>query len=372
MRNLMKNVAMLTMTAAMAMAVTACYPSSPAAGTGTGTKDTGAAGTAAGTVAGTAAASEGAASGEAAYTLMFGHAQTETHPYQACFKEWADAVADKTGGDLVIDLYPSNTLGSEEDIINSFKDSDTNWGYNTDFARLGTYVPELAMFNLPYFVEDMDDIKQVEDLDMVKEWIQKLEDDYDIKVLSLNLVQGYRNVVAGKPVTKPEDLKGLTLRCPNTEIWRAAVSSLGCSVQGMGRGDIYNNLVNKVIDGYEDVYPCIVSESYYEIKNVNVISETHNILLLNPVVVDAGWFNTLPEDYQKILMETCDEASSVCSEKMLGQYTEEARKKCEEEGMTVVDNSEIDMDAFREAAKSSYEQLGLTDTYEEMMKALGR
>lgn len=32
------------------------------------------------------------AAGES-YTLMFGHAQTETHPYQACFQEWADAVA---------------------------------------------------------------------------------------------------------------------------------------------------------------------------------------------------------------------------------------------------------------------------------------
>ena len=54
-----------------------------------------------------------AAAPEENYTLMFGHAQTETHPYQACFQEWADAVAEKTNGGLVIDLYPSNTLGSE-------------------------------------------------------------------------------------------------------------------------------------------------------------------------------------------------------------------------------------------------------------------
>lgn len=51
-----------------------------------------------------------AAAPEETYTLMFGHAQTETHPYQACFQEWADAVAEKTNGGLVIDLYPSNTL----------------------------------------------------------------------------------------------------------------------------------------------------------------------------------------------------------------------------------------------------------------------
>ncbi|SCI08430.1 Neu5Ac-binding protein [uncultured Clostridium sp.] len=367
MRKMMKRMAAVTMGMAIAMTATACSSNSGSAAPASTQKE--------GTDAAQSKEEKEEKGTEAAgesYTLMFGHAQTETHPYQACFQEWADAVAKKTNGGLVIDLYPSNTLGSEEDIINSFKDSDTNWGYNTDFARLGTYVPELAMFNLPYFVETMDDINAVKELDMVKEWIQELEAENDIKVVSLNLVQGYRNVVAGKAVTKPEDLKGLTLRCPNTEIWRAAVSSLGCSVQGMGRGDIYNNLVNKVIDGYEDVYPCIVSESYYEIKNVNTISETHNILLLNPVVVDAGWFNSLPEEYQTILMETCDEASSACSEKMLGEFTEEAKQRCIDEGMTVIDHSEIDVDAFREAAKTSYEQLGLTDTYNQVMEALGR
>ena len=367
MRKMMKRIAAATIGMAIVMTSTACS---------SGTGSTTAAPENKETTAVQSAAEEKkedpAAAPEETYTLMFGHAQTETHPYQACFQEWADAVAEKTNGGLVIDLYPSNTLGSEEDIINSFKDSDTNWGYNTDFARLGTYVPELAMFNLPYFVETMDDINAVKELDMVKEWINKLETENDIKVVSLNLVQGYRNVVAGKPVLKPDDLKGLTLRCPNTEIWRAAVSSLGCSVQGMGRGDIYNNLVNKVIDGYEDVYPCIVSESYYEIKNVNTISETHNILLLNPVVVDAGWFNSLPKEYQDALIETCDQTCNSCSDKMLGEFTEEAKQKCIDEGMTVIDHSEIDTDAFREAAKASYEQLGLTDTYNEIMSALGK
>lgn len=364
MKKMTKCITVTAIGMALAMSLSACSSNNPTSNTASGES--------APSQTNSDSKSENNSASAENYTLMFGHAQTETHPYQACFQEWADAVSKKTNGGLTIDLYPSNTLGSEEDIINSFKDSDTNWGYNTDFARLGTYVPELAMFNLPYFVETIDDINAVKELDSVKSWIDQLETENDIKVVSLNLVQGYRNVVAGKPIKTPEDLKGLTLRCPNTEIWRAAVSSLGCSVQGMGRGDIYNNLVNKVIDGYEDVYPCIVSESYYEIKNVNTISETHNILLLNPVVVDAGWFNTLPEEYQTILMETCDEACNIYSEKMLGEYTDEARQKCIDEGMTVIDNSEIDVDAFREAAKSSYEQLGLSETYDQIQKELGK
>ena len=57
---------------------------------------------------------------------------------------------------------------------------------------------------------------------------------------------------------------------------------------------------------------------------------------------------------------------------MLGEYTDEARQKCIDEGMIVIDNSEIDVDAFREAAKSSYEQLGLSETYDQIQKELGK
>ena len=312
----------------------------------------------------------GVASAADSYTLMFGHAQTETHPYQACFLDWAEKASEASDGRITIDVYASNTLGKEEDIINSFTSSDTNWGYNTDFARLGTYVPELALFNLPYFVETLDDINKVKALPQVQEWIAQLEAEQDVKVVSLNLVQGYRNVVVGKEVKSPDDLKGLTLRCPNTEIWRAAVSSLGCAVQGMGRGDIYNNLVNKVIDGYEDVYPCVVSESYYEIDGVKVITETQHILLLNPVVVDAGWFNTLPEDLQQILCDTCDEACTACSEQMLGEYTEQCKQKCIEEGMTVIEAENVNKDVWREATKAAYAQLGLSDLYEQIKAEL--
>ena len=304
------------------------------------------------------------------YTLMYGFVQGETHPYYKAFKDWADAVEKDTNGGLKIDLYTSGTLGAEEDIISSFKDSDTNWGYSTDFARLGTYVKELGLFNLPYFVSDIDDIKAVESLDSFQEWMKQLEEQNDVKVVSLNLVQGYRSVVTGKDVKKPEDLSGLTLRCPNTEIWRAAISSLGCAVQGMGRGDIYNNLVNKVIDGYEDVYSCITSESYYEIKDVNVVAETRHILLINPTVVDAGWFYSLPEEYQKILCEDGDAIFEKASEDIINTFEDQEKQKCIDAGMTVIPYEEIDIEAFKAATAKAYEQLGLSETYNQVLEQL--
>ena len=96
MRKMMKRIAAATIGMAIVMTSTACS---------SGTGSTTAAPENKETTAVQSAAEEKkedpAAAPEETYTLMFGHAQTETHPYQACFQEWADAVAEKTNGGLV-------------------------------------------------------------------------------------------------------------------------------------------------------------------------------------------------------------------------------------------------------------------------------
>ena len=145
------------------------------------------------------------------YNLMFSHTLTENDPYHQAFVQWADAVSERTNGELTIDVYANAQLGAEEDVIEQMR-MGANIGHNTDFARLGNYVPEVAVFNGPYMLESMDDVKKAQQLDCVKEWEKRLEEEFGLKVLSFAYVQGYRNVISNKPVTKPEDLSGMKIR----------------------------------------------------------------------------------------------------------------------------------------------------------------
>lgn len=145
------------------------------------------------------------------YNLMFSHTLTENDPYHQAFVQWADAVSERTNGELTIDVYANAQLGAEEDVIEQMR-MGANIGHNTDFARLGNYVPEVAVFNGPYMLESLDDVKKAQQLDCVKEWEKRLEEEFGLKVLSFAYVQGYRNVISNKAVTKPEDLSGMKIR----------------------------------------------------------------------------------------------------------------------------------------------------------------
>lgn len=162
------------------------------------------------------------------YNLMFSHTLTENDPYHQAFVQWADAVSERTNGELTIDVYANAQLGAEEDVIEQMR-MGANIGHNTDFARLGNYVPEVAVFNGPYMLESLDDVKKAQQLDCVKEWEKRLEEEFGLKVLSFAYVQGYRNVISNKAVTKPEDLSGMKIRTAGAPIWQESIRAIGAT-----------------------------------------------------------------------------------------------------------------------------------------------
>ena len=80
------------------------------------------------------------------FELKFNHVLGPREPYHKGFQNWAKAVEERTKGGLKVSVFHSAQLGVEEDIIEQIRQG-ANVGQNTDAARLGNYVPEIAMVN---------------------------------------------------------------------------------------------------------------------------------------------------------------------------------------------------------------------------------
>lgn len=315
-----------------------------------------------------AAGSKETAGGQKTYNLMFSHALTENDPYHKAFLDWAEAVKTKTNGNVVIDVYANSQLGAEEDVIEQMK-SGANIGHNTDSARLGNYVPQIAVFNGPYMLENMDEVKRAAELPVVKGWEKELEEKFGLKVLSFAYIQGHRNVISNKPVYKPADLSGMKLRTAGAPIWQESVRAIGATPVAMGRSEIYSAAQTKAIDGLEDVYTAYAAAQLDEV--LKVVSETNHIYLINFSVCSASWFNSLPAEYQTILVEEADRAGYEVSERIKTE-ADQVKAQLIKEGIRVIPNSELDMEAFRKAGEKAYQVLGITDAKDLIYKALGK
>ena len=303
---------------------------------------------------------------QAKHTLRFNHVLGPKEPYHEGFLNWAKAVEARTKGGLKIDVFHSAQLGKEEDILEQIR-AGANIGQNTDSARMGNYVPGIAVMNGPYFAETLEEVAKLRKAPTVVKWNQELADKFGFKVLSFNWVQGYRHFFTNKPIRKPEDLKGLRIRTPPAPIWQESIRALGATPVAMAFTEMYPGLQQKAIDGVELVYNNIPGGKFYEV--LKFANETKHIMLINFEVVSAKWFSSLPKDYQQILVEECDKAGEATSRKIF-ELEAQVEKDLKGRGMTIVED--VDLAAFRKAGEKAYEVLKIQDAKRQVHKEIGK
>jgi tripartite ATP-independent transporter DctP family solute receptor len=302
------------------------------------------------------------------YVLKFNHVLGQKEPYHQGFTNWAKAVEEKTKGGLKIEVFHSAQLGVEEDILEQIR-AGANIGQNTDSARMGNYVPGIAIMNGPYFAENLDEVAKLKNSPTVRGFLDELATKHGMKVLSYSWVQGYRHFFTNKPVRNPEDLKGLRIRTPPAPIWQESVRALGATPVALAFGDMYPALQQKVMDGVELVYNNIPAGRFYEV--LKYVSETRHIMLVNFEVISSKWFNALPADYQKILVEECDRAGIETSKLIMDKLEQEVKQDLTtKRGMVVVEN--IDLAAFKRAGEKAYEVLKIADVKNRVFGEIGK
>ncbi len=298
------------------------------------------------------------------HVLRFNHVLGPSHPYHGGFLKWAERVNEQTKGGLEIKVFHSAQLGVEEDILEQVRQG-VPVGQNTDSARMGNYVPGIAVMNAPYFVSSIEEVVKLNQCPTVQKWEKQLADDFGFKVLSFNWVQGYRHFMTNKPIRSPQDLKGLRIRTPPAPIWQESVRALGAVPTALNFGEIYTALQQGAVDGAELVYDNITAGKLFEV--LKYVNETGHFLLINFQVVSSKWFDGLPAEYQKILVEECDKVGLETSY-LIQQNTEAAKKIVQEKGMQIV--TDVDLPAFKEAGKKAYEVLNLLEAREQVFKEM--
>ena len=300
------------------------------------------------------------------FTLKFNHVLGPKEPYHDGFVKWSKRVEERTGGGLKIDVFHSAQLGREEDIIEQIRQG-ANVGQNTDSARMGNYVPGIAVMNGPYFAETLEEVAKLRQAPTVIKWQDELATKFGLKVLSFGWVQGYRNFFTNKPVRTPDDLKGLRIRTPPAPIWQESIRALGAVPVAMAFGEMYPGLQQRAIDGVELVYNNIPGGRFYEV--LKVANETKHIMLINFEVVSAKWFDGLPKDYQAVLIEECDKAGADTSKEIF-RLEAEVEQQLKGRGMTIV--KDVDLAAFRKAGDKAYEVLKIQDAKAAVYKEIGK
>lgn len=290
------------------------------------------------------------------YEFNVGTSQGDNSLIYLGLVEMKKNVEARTDGNLIVNVFPSSQLGSEEDIIEQAK-VGANVGTITDSGRLSQYVKELGIVGVAYIADSYEEVKKIVESPVYAGWLEELK-EHNLAVLSMNWFQGSRHMFTLKPINSPADLQGVLMRTPAPPVWAESIKSLGATPVGMPWTEVYPALQQKVIDAFEVQTSAAYSANLQEITKY--MTKTSHFQLMSGIVMGNKYLESLPEEYRKILIEEAIKAGDYESELEIAK-TEEYEKEFVEKYNVKI--SDVDLAPFKERAKSVISVLDFQKEY---------
>jgi tripartite ATP-independent transporter DctP family solute receptor len=96
-----------------------------------------------------------------------------------------------------------------------------------------------------------------------------------------------------RPIYTPADMKGLKIRVPNSDLYIAMIKALGADATPMSISEVYQSLVQGVIDGAENNWPSYESGRHFEVASY--YSLTQHVIAPEVLVMSARRWEKLTE-----------------------------------------------------------------------------
>ena len=306
---------------------------------------------AAATVVATAALAPSIGLAEGPYEMNLGSLAPENTPWRDMMYKVEKHVESKTNGAINVILRPPGLM-AEVEMVRETRKGERLQGCGVTTAALaeGGNIPQLQIVELPFLFDSYAEADHVLDnviFDDVSAILKRR--GFIMGVWSEN---GWRSFgTKAKPVKAPSDLVGVKMRSQESDVHMAMYKTLGADAVQKPMTEVLTSLQSNVIDGLDNTALYTLAGGLAE--PLDYFTLTRHIYQPAAVVYSRRWYNELPEDYQKLLLEPKD------------MFTESGRKAIRAEeasmislfpdmGMQVVELSDAERKVFQDKGRAMH------------------
>jgi TRAP-type C4-dicarboxylate transport system substrate-binding protein len=281
-------------------------------------------------------------------------------------KKVVQAVNERSGGSLELQLFTGGILPIGKDGMEQVVQG-SDWILVDGINFLGDYIPDYNAVTGPFLYQTFDEYFAMTQTPLVQN-LNKQAEEKGIKVLSLDWVFGFRSMMTKKAIKTPEDMKGLNIRVPTSQLYTYTIEAMGGNPIAMPYPDTYAALQQGVIDGIEGSIMTYYGTKQYE--NVKEYSITNHLLGVSAVVISPKLWDSLTEEQRTVLEEEFQKGKEDNLAETI-KLEKEYETKLKELG---VNFHEVDADAFLKAAAPVYGKFDkwTPGIYEEIIKELDK
>jgi C4-dicarboxylate-binding protein DctP len=265
---------------------------------------------------------------------------------------------------IKVELFFGGVLGNERELMDFVQTGVLQGTRGGFFADAN---PKYILFTLPFLVDDWDQAQRLVQSEFTRE-INEGARKRGFHVPATGISQGFRaHTNSKRPIRHPDDLKGLKMRVPSQEVYVQTSKAFGANPQELPYAEVYQALQTGVVDGQDNAPSNIWDFKIHEVSEYLTI--TNYSTGPDPLMVNLGWYESLPYDlkviFDEVSRETMEFSDQINREKE-AEYIQKISNKLEVNHVTG-----DDLIPFRDAVKpvnQYFEEKGIL-TLDEIEKA---
>lgn len=240
----------------------------------------------------------GSASAQQPMVMRWGDVVAGGHPQVMMIERVAADVKAKTNGRIDIQGFPNGQMGSSRDMIEAVSNG-TQQLVTEGAANFGAWIPSISVTEAPFIWKNPEHLIKALNGPLLEKYNEQLIKARGMRILGA-VYYGTRHLTTSNlPVKTVNDAKGLKVRVPENDVFKAMAEAWGAKPTPMNFNELYLALKTGTVDGQENPLPTIKSGKFHEVQKYIVL--TGHIMTPRLVVVNEAFWQKVPAADRKIV-----------------------------------------------------------------------
>ncbi|MGP3698027.1 TRAP transporter substrate-binding protein [Rhodobacter sp. NSM] len=234
----------------------------------------------------------------AEFTYKLANNQPMEHPSNVRGGEAVKAILEETGGRMDIQIFPSNQLGADTDVLSQLRAGGVEFFLLSPLI-LSTLVPNASINGIGFAFPDYDAVWKAMDGELGAYARGQIE-NAGLVVMDKIWDNGFRQITSStRPIVTPADLEGFKIRVPVSPLWTSMFTAFGSAPTSINFAEVYPALQTGVVDGQENPLAIIKVAKMWEVQKY--ISLTNHMWDGFWMLGNRRAWAALPEDIQEVV-----------------------------------------------------------------------
>jgi C4-dicarboxylate-binding protein DctP len=242
---------------------------------------------------------------------------------------FAAKVKEYSKGAIEVKVFDSAQLYKDTEIVEALQEGLIESGL-VPVNKWSGMIPAADVFEMPFVFKDLSSIKMFIDAG-AGELLDKEFQKRAVKTLfwvDYGYIQFFNNK---RPLTKPDDFKGLTMRSFSSGD-ADTLKALGAAPTVMSSSEMYMALQRGTVDGATTGMPAAVSRKIQEVQKY--MTEANYTTAQFVVQANLKWWEKLPQDQREAILKAGKEAEEWIRG-AIAQSEDEAKKVIQKAGVQI-------------------------------------